>query len=218
MLGASRAAGLASLDQAVALGGNHAFFPGYAALIRIKLNSSDVANALRLAQRSVAGQATTPIDRILQQRAARLLPLLQAGDGAAAEQARDAIAAVRLAELTNRIPLLQGEELRACYRVALSRICTLPPAGRLTSNAPAFSTSVTSLAWPKVRGSKSGASVDSRWPTPPSDTQPSSSSSCAIARRSSGTAVLGLRATEAGRASGRSGSSTVGASGTRFSV
>jgi len=86
VLGASRSAGLASLDQAVALGGNHAFFPGYAALIRIKLNSSDVAGALKLAQRSAAGQATTPIDRILQRAAVRLIPLLQAGNGAGASK------------------------------------------------------------------------------------------------------------------------------------
>jgi len=86
VLGASRAAGLASLDQAVALGGNHAFFPGYAALIRIKLNSSDVAGALKLAQRSAESQATTPIDRIVQQRAAQLIPLLEAGDGGAASK------------------------------------------------------------------------------------------------------------------------------------
>jgi hypothetical protein len=86
VLGASRSAGFASLDQAVSLGGNHAFFAGYAALIRIKLNSSDTANALKLAQRSAAGQATTPIDRILQRAAVRLIPLLQAGNGAAASK------------------------------------------------------------------------------------------------------------------------------------
>jgi hypothetical protein len=86
VLGASRSAGLASLDQAVSLGGNHAFFPGYAALIRIKLNSSDVANALKLAQRSAGDQATTPIDRVVQRAASRLIPLLQAGDGAAASR------------------------------------------------------------------------------------------------------------------------------------
>lgn len=86
VLGASRSAGLASLDQAVALGGNHAFFPGYAALIRIKLNSSDTAAVLQLARRSAADQATTPIDRILQRAAVRLIPLLQAGDGAGASK------------------------------------------------------------------------------------------------------------------------------------
>ncbi len=86
VLGASRAQGLASLDQAVALGGNHAFFPGYAALIRIKLNSSDTATALQLAKRSAGDQATTPIDRILQRAAVRLIPLLQAGDGAGASK------------------------------------------------------------------------------------------------------------------------------------
>lgn len=86
VLGASRSEGLASLDQAVALGGNHAFFPGYAALIRIKLNSSDTAAPLRLAQRAAGAQATTAIDRILQRAATRLIPLLQAGNGAAASK------------------------------------------------------------------------------------------------------------------------------------
>ncbi len=86
VLGASRSAGLASLDQAVALGGNHAFFAGYAALIRIKLNSSDTAAALKLAQRAAGDAATTPIDRILQRAAIRLIPLLQAGDGAGASK------------------------------------------------------------------------------------------------------------------------------------
>jgi len=86
VLGASRAAGMTSLDQAIALGGNHAFFPGYAALIRIRLDPSEVAPALQLAKQSAGDQATTSIDRILQRAAIRLLPLLQAGDGKAASK------------------------------------------------------------------------------------------------------------------------------------
>ena len=86
VLGASRTAGLASLDRAVELGGNHAFFPGYAALIRIKLNPSDIATALQLAKRSAADQATTPIDHILQRATVRLIPVLESGDGAAANK------------------------------------------------------------------------------------------------------------------------------------
>ncbi|WBO22760.1 hypothetical protein [Sphingomonas abietis] len=84
LLGASRDTGFAALDKAVALGGNHAFFPGYAALIRIKLDSSDTATPLRLAQRAAAAQASSPIDRVMQRAAERIVPLLQAGNGKAA--------------------------------------------------------------------------------------------------------------------------------------
>lgn len=86
VLGASRSTGLTALNQAIALGGNHAFFPGYAALIRIKLDPSDVASALQLAKQAAGGQATTSIDRILQHAALRLLPSLQSGDGKAASK------------------------------------------------------------------------------------------------------------------------------------
>ncbi len=81
VLGANRDTGFAALDKAVALGGNHAFFAGYAALIRIKLDSSDTATPLRLAQRAAAAQAASPIDRIMQRAATRIIPLLQAGNG-----------------------------------------------------------------------------------------------------------------------------------------
>jgi hypothetical protein len=84
VLGADRATGFAALDRAVALGGNHAFFPGYAALIRIKLDSSDTATPLRLAQRAASAQASSAIDQVMQHAAQRILPLLQAGDGAGA--------------------------------------------------------------------------------------------------------------------------------------
>jgi tetratricopeptide (TPR) repeat protein len=81
LLGASRDDGFAALDKAVAMGGNRAFFPAYAALIRIKLNTSDTATALHLAQRAASAQAPEQIDRILQRAAVRLIPDLQAGRG-----------------------------------------------------------------------------------------------------------------------------------------
>lgn len=81
MLGASKAQGLQLLDRAVARGTAHALFPGYAAMLRIALNPGDVPTALALAQAAAKAPATTPIDREIQRRAARLLPLLQAGDG-----------------------------------------------------------------------------------------------------------------------------------------
>ena len=86
LLGADRATGLASLDKAVTMGGNRAFFAGYAALIRIKLDSSDTATPLRLAQRAATAQAPGPIDRVMQRAAQRIIPMLQAGDGAGASR------------------------------------------------------------------------------------------------------------------------------------
>jgi hypothetical protein len=86
ILGADRGTGFAALDKAVALGGNRAFFSGYAALIRIKLDSSDTAVALRYAQRAAGAQAPTPIDRVMQQAARRIIPMLQAGDGSGASK------------------------------------------------------------------------------------------------------------------------------------
>ena len=81
VLGASKATGLATLDRAVVLGGNRAFFPAYAALIRIRIDSGDVATPLALAQRAVAAAASTPLDRVLQNAAQRLIVPLKAGDG-----------------------------------------------------------------------------------------------------------------------------------------
>ena len=86
LLGASRDTGLAALDRAVALGGDRAFFAGYAALIRIKLDSSDTQTPLRLAQRAAAAPAPAAIDRIMQAAAKRILPMLQASDGAGASK------------------------------------------------------------------------------------------------------------------------------------
>jgi hypothetical protein len=86
VLGASRDAGMTALDRAVALGGNRAFFAGYAALIRIKLDSSDTATPLKLAQRAASAPAPSPIDRVMQRAAQRIVPMLQSGDGAGASR------------------------------------------------------------------------------------------------------------------------------------
>jgi hypothetical protein len=86
LLGASRSEGLSQLDRAVSLGGNRAFFPAYAALIRVKLDSSDTATPLRLAQRAQAAQTPTALDRVMKAAAVRLIPLLQAGKGGEASK------------------------------------------------------------------------------------------------------------------------------------
>lgn len=84
VLGASRDTGLATLDRAVALGGNRAFFPGYAALIRIRIDPKDTRTAAALADRAIATAAPSPLDRITQRAAQRIAPALHAGDGAGA--------------------------------------------------------------------------------------------------------------------------------------
>lgn len=81
VVGANKAAGLAMLDRAVTLGGNRAFFPAYAALIRIRVDSGDTATPLALAQRAAAAAAPTALDRVLQSAAAQLVGPLRAGDG-----------------------------------------------------------------------------------------------------------------------------------------
>lgn len=83
-LGARRAKGQQALERALALGGGRAIFPAYASLCRIQLDPKDVAGATRLAEAAVKAKAVTPIDRILQRRAAALLTALRAGNGKAA--------------------------------------------------------------------------------------------------------------------------------------
>ncbi|WP_157217666.1 hypothetical protein [Flavisphingomonas formosensis] len=84
MLGAKKKAGLSALDRAVALGGGRSLYAGYAALLRIVLDSDDVAAARTLAEKAANGNAPTPVDKIMKINAARLLVPLRAGDGSAA--------------------------------------------------------------------------------------------------------------------------------------
>ncbi|SFS11166.1 hypothetical protein [Sphingomonas jatrophae] len=86
VLGAKRATGLAAVDRAVALGRNRAMFPALAALMRVRLDAKDTATAAALAEQATRTAAPTQIDRILQQHAAAILPLLRAGNGAAAQK------------------------------------------------------------------------------------------------------------------------------------
>jgi len=84
MLGARKKAGLVALDRAVALGQGRALFSGYAAMLRIVLDSGDIAAARTLAEKAANGSAPTQVDKIMKINAARLLVPLRAGDGAAA--------------------------------------------------------------------------------------------------------------------------------------
>lgn len=88
-VGARRAAGLDALDRAAALGARQAAFPAMAALFRIALDADDVAAARTFAEAAVRAPVVSPLDRVLQRRAAALLPALRAGQGArASAQAR----------------------------------------------------------------------------------------------------------------------------------
>jgi hypothetical protein len=85
VLGARSADGLAAMDRAVSLGGGqHATYPGIAAMMRIRLDPADVARARQLAEAAARAPATTALDRIVQRNATALLVPLRAGDGKAA--------------------------------------------------------------------------------------------------------------------------------------
>ncbi len=82
VMGANRGAGNRALDTGVALGGNRAFFPGLAALFRLK---SDPADPRGRALAEIAAKAGTPtaLDRVLQRAAAAVLIPLRAGNAGA---------------------------------------------------------------------------------------------------------------------------------------
>jgi hypothetical protein len=84
VLKAKKEIGIAALDRAVALGGNRAFFPSFAALLRIRINPRDVATARQLAERAAAGAAPSGLDRLARRNAEALLIPLRNGDGKAA--------------------------------------------------------------------------------------------------------------------------------------
>jgi hypothetical protein len=86
LLKARKETGLEALNRSVALGGNRAFFNGFAALLTIRHDPKDVARARQLAERAVAGAAPTQIDRIARRNAEAVLVPLRNGDGRAAAQ------------------------------------------------------------------------------------------------------------------------------------
>jgi hypothetical protein len=83
-LGARKAWGLQALDRAVSLGAGQPLYFAVASFTRIQLDPGDIKEARRLAELAVAAIPRTPVDRIMQLRAAALLPLLRAGNGSAA--------------------------------------------------------------------------------------------------------------------------------------
>lgn len=80
-LGAREQVGETALSRAVALGGNNAFYPGFAALLKIRLNQDDVTPARRLAEAAASARTPSPIDGIMKRAALAILPALRANDG-----------------------------------------------------------------------------------------------------------------------------------------
>lgn len=83
VLGAKKDIGLAAADRAVAMGGDRAFFKGFVALMRVRIDPADPV-ARTLAEQAAAAPTPTPLDRIAKQDAAALLAPLRAHDGKAA--------------------------------------------------------------------------------------------------------------------------------------
>lgn len=81
MFGANRAAGNAALDNAVAMAGNHAFFPGLAGLFRLKADPDDARGRELMEQAARAGGGTA-LDRIMQRSAQVMLTALRSGNDA----------------------------------------------------------------------------------------------------------------------------------------
>jgi hypothetical protein len=78
-LGASKSAGIAALDRAVALGGGRAMFPALAGMLRLEMDPTD-PRGRALVEAAARGATPTAIDRQLQRGAAAVLKPLRAGD------------------------------------------------------------------------------------------------------------------------------------------
>ena len=78
VLGAKKKVGFEALDRSVALGGDHALYPGLAALLRLELDPDD-PRGRALAQIASRAGATTLLDRLMQRSCVAVLAQLQAG-------------------------------------------------------------------------------------------------------------------------------------------
>lgn len=80
-LGAKIQAGKAALARSVALGGDRAFYPGLAAMMLIRNDPGNVAQARQWAEVASAAQTPTPLDLRMKRAAIAILPALRARDG-----------------------------------------------------------------------------------------------------------------------------------------
>ncbi|WP_336959802.1 hypothetical protein [Sphingobium aquiterrae] len=84
MLGAKARVGETAMARAVALGNQRAFYPGLAAMMQIRLNSSDIGGARKWAEAAALAPAPTPLDVAMKRGAIAILPALRANNGKAA--------------------------------------------------------------------------------------------------------------------------------------
>lgn len=84
ILGAKSNAGEAALSRAVALGGDRAFYPGLAAMMQIRKDPKNVAQARRWAEAAAAAKTPTALDAQMKRAASAILPALRDNDGKAA--------------------------------------------------------------------------------------------------------------------------------------
>lgn len=87
-VGAQKSVGLASIDRALALGGNRAMYLGLAALLRLELDGAD-SRGKQLAEAATRAAAPTQLDRIMQRSASLVLVPLNNGDRKAAQALAD---------------------------------------------------------------------------------------------------------------------------------
>ena len=78
-IGAKKATGLAMMDRAVALGGNHASYAGLAGLLRLAIDPAD-PRGRALVEIASAGGGGLPLDNVMRRSAAAMLVGLKAGD------------------------------------------------------------------------------------------------------------------------------------------
>ena len=98
VVGAKRATGEAAMARAVALDGKRAFFPGIAALMAIRLDKGNLAQARKWAEAAATAPTPTPIDALMRRDAIAMLPALRGNDAkGAAELARKLLPFGRLA-------------------------------------------------------------------------------------------------------------------------
>ncbi|MEG3086236.1 hypothetical protein [Sphingomonas sp. PB4P5] len=87
-VGAQKSVGFASIDRALALGGNRAMYLGLAALLRLELDGSD-ARGKQLAEAATRAAAPTVLDRIMQRSANLMLVPLNSGNRKATQALAD---------------------------------------------------------------------------------------------------------------------------------
>lgn len=79
VLGAQKKVGFDALDRSVALGGNHALYPGLAALLHLELDPTD-PRGRALAEVAAHAGTSTVLDRIMQRACVAVLASIRAGN------------------------------------------------------------------------------------------------------------------------------------------